>query len=269
LSNVKLEECKAKLSEKRRDLHNLFARDFIAGIYDNMLEAKREIIELNRQLKDLYFGDDTYKFNMKERNDRESFFRIASAISEQYMDNVDAAMELDEALEHELEVFIDTILQEQDQEVYTDYRNYFNYDIDIMSHKDGEVIVTSFSQKNGSASNGEKQTPYYLILAASLMLCYPKNACCGRFVFIDEAYNALSDDRIKQLVKFFEDNHFQVFYAAPPQKIGPIGEHIDTTIVLSHSGVYTQLVECVHNFEIARAKYGLQYGSETDTDAFA
>lgn len=72
-------------------------------------------------------------------------------------------------------------------------------------------------QKQGSASNGEKQTPYFIILAASLLQCYPANTCCARLAFIDEAFSALSRERIEQMVHYFEENHFQVFYAAPPE----------------------------------------------------
>ena len=87
-------------------------------------------------------------------------------------------------------------------------------------------------KKQGSASNGEKQTPYFIILAASLLQCYPANTCCARLAFIDEAFSALSRERIEQMVRYFEENHFQVFYAAPPEKINSIGPvsytHLDS-----------------------------------------
>lgn len=98
-------------------------------------------------------------------------------------------------------------------------------------------------QKQGSASNGEKQTPYFIILAASLLQCYPANTCCARLAFIDEAFSALSRERIEQMVRYFEENHFQVFYAAPPEKINSIGQFIDSTVSLIVTGRYTNAVE--------------------------
>ena len=97
--------------------------------------------------------------------------------------------------------------------------------------------------KQVSASNGEKQTPYFIILAASLLQCYPKNSCCARLAFIDEAFSALSRERIEQMVKYFEENDFQVFYAAPPEKISSIGAFIQSTVSLVCTGRYTNAVE--------------------------
>ena len=101
----------------------------------------------------------------------------------------------------------------------------------------------SYQKKQGSASNGEKQTPYFIILAASLLQCYPENTCCARLAFIDEAFSALSRERIEQMVRYFEENHFQVFYAAPPEKINSIGQFIDSTVSLIVTGRYTNAVE--------------------------
>lgn len=99
------------------------------------------------------------------------------------------------------------------------------------------------SKKQSSASNGEKQTPYFIILAASLMQCYPRNINCARLAFVDEAFAALSLERIEQMVNYFEMNGFQVLYAAPPEKISSIGSHIDSTVSLINKGKYTKVVE--------------------------
>ena len=91
--------------------------------------------------------------------------------------------------------------------------------------------------------NGEKQTPYFIILAASLMQCYPRSTNCARLAFVDEAFAALSIERIEQMVNYFEMNGFQVLYAAPPEKINSIGSHIDSTVSLVNKGRYTKAVE--------------------------
>ncbi|MBQ9307391.1 MAG: hypothetical protein IJ229_05640, partial [Clostridia bacterium] len=92
-------------------------------------------------------------------------------------------------------------------------------------------------------SGGEKQTPYYIILAASLIQCYPRDTCCARLALVDEAFSAMSDDRIEQMVQYLENNGFQVIYSAPPQKVGSIGSHIGTTVSLVQSGRFTHAVE--------------------------
>lgn len=107
-------------------------------------------------------------------------------------------------------------------------RKYFSYDMEIISNQGNSQITADLSKKQGSASNGEKQTPYFIILAASLMQYYPRQSCCARLAFIDEAFSALSRERIEQMVKYLEANGFQVIYAAPPEKISSI----DSSLIL-------------------------------------
>ena len=45
------------------------------------------------------------------------------------------------------------------------------------------------------------------------------------------------------MVKYLETNGFQVIYAAPPEKIGSIGQFIDSTVSLVPTGRYTRTVE--------------------------
>ena len=149
----------------------------------------------------------------------------------------------DEEMERDIQEFMGIILEEEDEQEYTDYRKYFVYDMEIVSRQGKEEITSELSVKQGSASNGEKQTPYFIILAASLMQYYPRQVCCARLAFIDEAFSALSRERIEQMVKYFEENHFQVIYAAPPEKINSIGSFIGSTVSLVITGRYTNVVE--------------------------
>ncbi|MBD5096794.1 MAG: AAA family ATPase [Lachnospiraceae bacterium] len=245
IANVKIEEAKHKLEEKQHELENAFMVDFVAEINEAIREAKEEIDEINKALKDIPFGKDTYQFKMFEKPDRMLFFNLCKKL-ESYMNSMDAYRAMnqsDEEMEYNIRQFMDTILEEENEEEYTDYRKYFKYDMRILSKQDGENVAADLSKKQGSASNGEKQTPYFIILAASLLQCYPKNVSCARLAFIDEAFSALSRERIEQMVKFFEDNKFQVIYAAPPEKIDSIGSYINSTISLCMKGKYTWAVE--------------------------
>lgn len=149
----------------------------------------------------------------------------------------------DEEMERDIQEFMEIILEEEDETEYTDYRKYFAYDMEIVSRQGDSEIISDLSKKQGSASNGEKQTPYFIILAASLLQCYPRQVCCARLAFIDEAFSALSRERIEQMVKYLEDNCFQVFYAAPPEKINSIGSYVESTVSLVTTGRYTDAVE--------------------------
>jgi uncharacterized protein YPO0396 len=219
--------------------------DFVAEINERVREARREIDAINRELRSIPFGRDTYRFVLKEKPDREVFFRICRGL-EKYMDNTEYYMSTDrkdEEMEHDIREFMSRIMEEEDESEYTDYRKYFTYDMEITSRQGSESIQSELSRKQGSASNGEKQTPYFIILAASLLQCYPQNTVCARLAFIDEAFSALSRERIEQMVRYFEENGFQVIYAAPPEKISSIGAFIPSTVSLVMTGRYTNAVE--------------------------
>ncbi len=245
LAHVKVEEAQQKLKAQAERLESAFMNDFVAEIDENIREAKREMDAINRELRHMPFGNDTYKFVMKEKADRVLFFRISRRL-EKYMSSPEVYMNSardDEEMERDIQEFMSLILSEEDEFEYTDYRKYFSYDMEIISRQGQTEVTAELSKKQGSASNGEKQTPYFIILAASLLQCYPANTCCARLAFIDEAFSALSRERIEQMVRYFEENHFQVFYAAPPEKISSIGQFIDSTVSLIMTGRYTNAVE--------------------------
>lgn len=245
IANVKIEEAHSRLIEQAQKLESAFMNDFVAEINETIGEARREIDAINRELKQIPFGQDTYKFKIEEKPERMLFFRICKKL-ENYMNSPEMYMNSnrdDEEMERDIQEFMNMILNEEDEAEYTDYRKYFTYDMEITSHQGGEEITADLSKKQGSASNGEKQTPYFIILAASLLQCYPRRNCCARLAFIDEAFSALSRERIEQMVKYLEENDFQVIYAAPPEKISSIGQFIQSTVSLVTTGRYTNAVE--------------------------
>ncbi len=245
IANIKIEEARTRLEEQAAKLESAFMNDFVAEINETVRDARSEIDAINRELKHLPFGKDTYRFEMDPKPDRNVFFRICKKL-EDYMDSPEIYMNSareDEEMERDIQEFMEVILDEEDESEYTDYRKYFVYDMKIISRQGDSEIVSDLSKKQGSASNGEKQTPYFIILAASLLQCYPRQACCARLAFIDEAFSALSRERIEQMVRYLEENHFQVFYAAPPEKISSIGTYIRSTVSLVMTGRYTNVVE--------------------------
>ncbi|MBQ6441340.1 MAG: AAA family ATPase [Lachnospiraceae bacterium] len=244
IANVRIEEAANKLESCAREMESSFMTDFVAEMNESIINAKKEVDAINEELRRLPFGSDTYSFMMDDREDRSEFFRICRKLNDFGSVNMLQSMNgADEELAHDIKSFMDKILAEQDESEFTDYRKYFKYDMRIRTKRGGNEVESDLSKKQGSASNGEKQTPYFIILAASLMQCYPRNTECARLAFIDEAFAALSRERIEQMVGYLEDNHFQVMYAAPPEKIASIGAAIDNTISLASSGRYTKMIE--------------------------
>lgn len=245
LRNVRIDEARQKLEAKSQQLESAFMNDFVAGLKEKMDQAREELDGINRELRRTPFGADTYRFEMKPRADRKAFFDIVELLN-QYMGQTEMMMAREQGnsrLDHDIEEFMNVILSDEDEGEYTDYRRYFTYDMTITSRQGEKDVEADLSVKQGSASGGEKQTPYFIILAASLLQCYPRESCCARLAFIDEAFSALSRERIEQMVRYLEDNHFQVIYAAPPEKIDSIGSLVGTTVSLIQKGRYSYTIE--------------------------
>ena len=245
VSNVKIEEASVRLQAQSERLESTLMHDFVAELNEKIGEARSEIDRINRELKRIPFGQDVYQFRMDEKADRQLFFRICRKLSG-YMNSSElymAAVHEDTEMEQDVRELMDQILNAEDENEFTDYRQYFTYNMGITSGRGSNITEADLSEKQGSASGGEKQTPYFIILAASLMQFYPPDRSCARLAFIDEAFSALSRERIEQMVQYFEDNGFQVIYAAPPEKIGSIGSFISSTVTVIASGRYSYAVE--------------------------
>lgn len=149
----------------------------------------------------------------------------------------------DEEMERDIREFMDMILNEEDEEEYTDYRKYFTYDMEITSCQGEEKITAEPFEKTGFCVKWWKTDTIFYYSGSKPVACYPQRSCCARLAFIDEAFSALSRERIEQMVKYLEENGFQVIYAAPPEKIGSIGQYIQSTVSLIITGRYTNAVE--------------------------
>lgn len=262
-SNVQAEEAHTKISEAQKQLESAFMNECVAELIEAIRNAHDEINLINNELKNLPFGNDIYSFTVQNKTDKDAFFRIMKRVNAQNF-GADAYFNAnigDPELEHDIQEFMERILEDCDDAEMTDYRSYMHYDMEIINSLDKQETST-LSEKQGSASNGEKQTPYFIILAASLMQCYPRSSCCARLVFIDEAFSALSSERIERMVHYFEQNGFQVMYAAPPEKINSIGRYINSTVSLIESGRYTFAVEGLAD---EYAEIATQHNTEENT----
>ena len=228
LETVRLEEAKEKLRTMKQDMQRGFINDFVATIEENINEAKSFLRGENRELRKHPFDRDYYEFVFSEAADKQEFFEICRKMSI-YMsgDAFLAATPEGSETEEQLLAFMNRVLEEEDESEFTDYRNYLTYDLKIIEPNNTYYL----SKKNGSASNGEKQTPYLIILAASLNRLYPKDTCCARLAFMDEAFAAFSIERINQMIEYFRQYGFQVIYAAPDKAEGMIGRFMDAIIV--------------------------------------
>ncbi len=244
LSNVRIEEARERLNASREQLQYAFMTDFVAAINESIGRGRKELDRINMELRVLPFGNDTYKFIVANKADRAVFFRLCAKLdSYAFHPELFQSAREDEEFNHDMDTLMEMILDENREDEFTDYRRYLTYDMEITTKQGDRQIVTTLSRKHGMASGGEKQTPYYIILLAALSQYYPRDVCCARLAFIDEAFSTMSDDRVEQMVNYYERNGLQVFYSAPPKMASSIGANTGTVISLVQSGRFTQAVE--------------------------
>ena len=111
---------------------------------------------------------------------------------------------------------------------YTDYRNYLDYDIEIIS-KDGKS--QKFSKIYREKSGGETQTPYYVAIAASFAQLYSTGETI-RIIMLDEAFDKMDDDRIESMINFFKSQDFQIILAVPTSRMEFIGEQVNNIVMV-------------------------------------
>ena len=242
LSNHNLIEYEEKLNKAKEACELEFRENFLARMRENIESAQDVFKNLNKALRNIYYGNDSYKFHCSAHRMKQGLFEMitsdinlgglalfSSEFEEKYHSEMEALFsKLTESDEHG-----DKILAE-----YTDYREYLDYDIEIVS-KDGKSQF--FSKIYGEKSGGETQTPYYVAIAASFAQMYSVGETI-RINMLDEAFDKMDDDRIASMMQFFRSQNFQIILATPPAKIETIGEYVETILITYRNG-YSSIVE--------------------------
>ena len=249
-----IEETKNKIEAKAQTISDTFMRDFIEVIYSRIRSMRDQKDAINSMLKAHKFGDKNYSLVMKARNNTEmkAFFTIAQKIDELgSADNLEVYLNMnsnfmqEQGIADAFEDFRDTVLNADDVTEYTDYRNYYKYDFFI---NDGQHTAY-LSKSQGIYSGGGKQTPYFILLTAALMTSYRSDSCCLRIAFIDEAFAAMDEDRIRSMIDYFYDNGLQVIYAAPDKTMHNIAPFVDTTVTVVKKNRKADVIDMQMEFD--------------------
>ena len=217
-----------------------FKTSFISGLNEKIENAKKDIYELNKGLAQRDFNGETYEFCVSptSRDDFKEYYKIIQSGKEHMANNL-----LSETLNENQrrimdELFIKLSSVENDQETekmlleYTDYRNYLDYDIKI-KYNSGDFAY--FSKVNKEKSGGETQTPFYVIMAASfeqVVRNRNQNEGFGCVVIFDEAFNNMDEQRIQEMIKFYNEREIQTFIAVPPSRASTIIPYVNTRLLV-------------------------------------
>lgn len=230
---IKYEE---DLKKAKENCHLEFRESFLARLKENIENARLEFKNLNMALKDIYYGEDSYKFELTQNKKKESIYQMIMSKNNEMGFNLLSRSFEDEYREEMEELFSKlTAYDDKGEKVlaeYTDYRCYLDYDI-IVEKKDG--TIQRFSKIYGEKSGGETQTPYYVAIAASFVQLY-KLGDTIRIIMFDEAFDKMDDNRISAMMDFLNSQKFQIILATPPAKLEVIGEKVDTILMAMREG---------------------------------
>jgi energy-coupling factor transporter ATP-binding protein EcfA2 len=246
LETSELPEYREKIVRAKQDAEKEFKEHFISRLNELIEEARESFHEINGILRQIPFGRDLYRFTLEERSDRRGQIEIVRKAAEipsmedglfsQFI-NPDELKAVNDLFERILNANLDS----PELRSICDYRSYFHYDIkitetDVIDQNTGKPTELSLSKVLREKSGGETQTPYYVAIAASFYRFYkarPEETI--RLVMFDEAFNRMDDERIGQILKFYQELNIQILSSVPPEKIEAIAPYMDRiNLVIRH-----------------------------------
>lgn len=237
LQRVEIVRYEEELRTAKENCEKIFRSDFLSKMKEYIENAKQEFRNLNKALENVYYGDDSYHFNITFDKRKESLYRM---ITSEY--NMEGEKNLwtdmfeaeykDEIGDLFAKLMVGTDAGDKVIDEYTDYRSYLDYDIEIRK-KNGQK--QRFSDIYAEKSGSETQVPYYVAIAASFYQLY-RYGNSIRIMLLDEAFDKMDDDRIQSMMDFINSLGLQVILATPPPKIEVIGEHVDTILTAIRVG---------------------------------
>lgn len=237
----------------RRKCEQSFQESFISRLYEKIVQAKKDINELNQGLENKNFNGDSYRFevNPSKRKEYRKYYDIISTNQQFNSDDLFVATLSQEnravmdGLFNQIAVLGEDESGEKLLQKYTDYREYLDYDIKI-THENGDI--TKFSKVNREKSGGETQTPFYVVIASSFeqLIKNRPEEDSGCVVLFDEAFNNMDETRIQAMMKFYSELNVQIILAVPPARASTIMPYVDTTLAIIKSGDNSFVETIIH-----------------------
>ncbi|MBS4023296.1 MAG: hypothetical protein KGZ79_12890 [Dethiobacter sp.] len=246
LKETLLLEYREKIREARERAQVQFQEDFISKLRANIYEVVEQIKDLNKAIKDNFFGRDQYKFTVAPNVHYRHFYDMitddmllegfnlfSDVFQEQHGDTVD------ELFMQIVDIGEGVLTADQRQQLarnlekFTDYRTYLDFD---MVNIDDEGRESRLSRVLAKKSGGETQTPFYIAVLASFLQLYRvrhRDANALRLIVFDEAYSKMDHQRIHESIKLIREMGLQVILSAPTEKIGDIAPLVDRNLCVT------------------------------------
>jgi len=244
--SVQLATFTDRVTVARNKAEEIFHNDFINQIKRNIDTVKREITLLNKAMEEYTFGTVQYRFKcvptenaeMRRYYDMITNFRLDGASIYDLMEPGADMSEYEPLIKTLFQLIasegIDAASRQQVEEnidKFKSFQTYLRFDLVEVGENGKEYPL---SKTMGSKSGGERQTPFYVAILASLMKTYKmnQNANCLQLVIFDEAFDKIDTSRIEECINMLRYIGFQFIIAAPDNKAPYITPLVERTWVV-------------------------------------
>ena len=205
----------ARLAEAQAQFNAAFTSGLCFKVRDEVRAGLYTLEKLNRELKNIPFGQDSYKLEWDWVPEFQKYFEFFEAVSE-LVDTLERERVLVFESQHlseahrataarikQLLLSEDRPAAEQALEELADYRNYRRYDI-ARRNESGQVKLSTW----GGGLNGELETPLYVIRAAVLAHALghfgrdKSGAPALRLMLLDGALAGMDETRARAVMNF-------------------------------------------------------------------
>ena len=245
--SIGLAENLARLRKAEASFNSVFTTSFCFKVRDEIRQGASTLQKLNRELKNIQFGTDTFELEWAWVPRLQKVFEFFEAM-EGLVDSLDkdtgsifdSPRLSDEHRQTAQE--IRRLLLANDQgtseralKELADYRNYRRYDI-VRHSPVGQTKLSTW----GTGSGGELETPFYVIRSAVLAHALGhfgrdrKGAPALRLMLSDEAFSKMDESRSRSVLRFLSRSlGLQLVVAMPTSKSGAVKPEFDKEFTFS------------------------------------
>lgn len=220
-----LVDYEAELDDARRKTNDIFRNSFANELAARFSKVEAELRDIREVLRRYNFLDERYSFRSQRAPGYEAFHAIVDRLHQ--LEAADLQLfkgdiSDDQPLAAELRIVESVLLADDvDIERYEDYRRYFTFELEITSISSNQTVT--WSERKGTASGGETQTPYYVALLSALSSVYfgstrarsADEAVGLCLVAFDEAFSKLDETVRYEMVSFCRDLGLQLLICGP------------------------------------------------------
>lgn len=239
--DLNMDEYQEKLEIALKQSEEEFASHFVYKMKEAIEGARRQFRLLNESLKQFPFNEESYQFELTASDKYKRFYDVIMSLS---FTDKDTIFDLeDEEQNHTLHELFEILTKGDsiDQEEFTDYRHYLDFDLMITTSTNSRIrFSTVLKEKSG----GETQTPFYIAILSSFNQLYSSRKTM-RLVVFDEAFNKMDEERIQTSLRLIKNMDFQLIAAVPDEKLSNMAKEVSSIVIVHREGYecFTDTIE--------------------------